>query len=35
MTWEQYGFIAFAVGSMAVSLVWSLTYKIKTEEKLK
>jgi len=35
MTWEQYAFIAFAVGSMAVSLVWSLTYKIKKKEESK
>ena len=33
MTWEEYGFIAFAIASMATALIWSLTYKIKKEEK--
>ncbi len=28
-TWEEFAFIGFAIGSIAVSLVWGLTYKIK------
>ncbi len=32
-SWEEYAFIAFAIGSIAVSLVWGLTYKIKKEIK--
>lgn len=32
-TWEEYGFIAFAVGSMALAIIWSSTYKFKKEIK--
>jgi len=31
-TWEEYAFLAFAVVSMAVTLIWSLTFKFKKEK---